>query len=93
MQLTDLTIILKSAVEVGVNRAFNEGVFLQDYLKKSDAYKLYGRSIIDRWIREGLIQLQSLNGEVPRKFIDRRGLEELALSSNRVTYLQVADRS
>ena len=57
---------------------------LQSY-SKTQAYQLYGRSTVDRWISEGLIK-------VNRKKIDRAKLEAVAAASNRRTYLPVADR-
>ena len=51
---------------------------------KRQAYKLYGRSDVDRWIAEGLIP--------SKERIDRAALERIASQSNRITYLPVAER-
>lgn len=51
---------------------------------KRQAYKLYGRSDVDRWIAEGLIS--------SKERIDRVALERIASQSNRITYLPVAER-
>jgi len=56
-----------------------------DQCTKAEAYRMYGRSIIDRWISEGLVT-------VIDKRISRKQLERLAARSNRQTYLPVAER-
>lgn len=51
---------------------------------KQQAYRLYGRSDIDRWIAEGLIP--------SKERIDRAVLERIASQSNRTTYLSALER-
>ncbi|MGZ3937042.1 MAG: hypothetical protein ACXVMS_18800 [Flavisolibacter sp.] len=51
---------------------------------KQQAYRLYGRSDVDRWIAEGLIPSDER--------IDRVTVERIASQSNRITYLPVAER-
>ncbi len=92
MKLKDLTLILKNATEAGAQKALEEAVVLQDFLSKSDAYRQFGRSTIDRWIQEGLLVPRSANGKILHKCIDRVKLEAIAHSSNRITYLPVAER-
>ena len=60
-------------------------------MTKADAYRLYGRSNVDRWLREGLISIGHPT-ETSQIFFDRSELEAVAASSNRITYLPVADR-
>ena len=92
MKLKDLSFILKTATETGAQKALEETAVLQDKLSKSEAYHQYGRSNVDRWILEGLIVPQCANGKLLHKCIDRVKLEATAHSSNRITYLPVADR-
>ena len=92
MKLKDLSFILKTATEAAAQKALEETAVLQDKISKSEAYRLYGRSNVDRWILEGLIVLQSANGKILHKCIDRVKLEAIAHSSNRITYLPVAER-
>ena len=56
-----------------------------DFLSKSAAYRIYGRSNVDRWLAECLIKTSN------KKF-DRVKLEAIAAFSNRNTYLPVAER-
>jgi len=92
MQLSDLTSLLKNATETGAQKALEESNVIQEVLSKSEAYRQYGRSTIDRWIQEGLIHLRSANGKILHKCIDRSKLEAVAHASNRITYLPVAER-
>ncbi|CAN5175561.1 hypothetical protein BH09BAC6_BH09BAC6_24180 [soil metagenome] len=63
------------------------GVFIKNKSSytKSEAYALYGRSNVDRWLNEGIIR-------IIHKKIDRSKLETVAASSNRNTYLPVTER-
>lgn len=92
MKLTDFTLILKNAAQSGAQKAIDDACVSPDCLSKSEAYRLYGRATIDRWVQEGLIVLKSENGKILHKCIDRFKLEAIAHSSNRITYLPVAER-
>jgi len=55
IELFELRRLLTDAVELGAKKALQEAGILKPYLKKSEAYRLYGRGVVDRWIEEGLI--------------------------------------
>ncbi|MDB5143384.1 MAG: hypothetical protein JWQ66_2097 [Mucilaginibacter sp.] len=88
MKQFDLSHLLKNAVFEGADKVIRKNKILPDYYTKAQAYRLHGRSNIDRWIGEGLITI----AKVSRKCIDRALLEHIACSSNRSTYLPVAER-
>lgn len=90
MKRKELAMLLKNAAEQGVTKALKEEHSVPDRLTKADAYRLYGRSNVDRWLREGLISLHPT--DTSQAFFDRCELESVAASSNRITYLPVADR-
>jgi hypothetical protein len=92
MQLSDLTQLLKTTIDKGAQKALMQNGVLEAQISKSEAYRQFGRTNIDRWIREGLIVLCSANGKILHKCIDRLKLEAIAHSSNRITYLPVAER-
>jgi hypothetical protein len=85
--------ILKEAVTTGVQKALHETGILSANLTQAAAYRTYGSSNVDRWLREGLIRYQATNGGTsPKHFLDTKSLEAIAASSNRGTYLPVAER-
>lgn len=92
MKLTDFTSLLKNTAEAGAQKAIDDAGVLPSCLSKSEAYRLYGRATIDRWIQEGLIVPTARNGKILHKCIDRFKLDAIAHSSNRITYLPVAER-
>ncbi|WP_298938326.1 hypothetical protein [uncultured Dysgonomonas sp.] len=91
MKYTELATLLKNAAEQGTANAIKEEQPVPDQLTKADAYRLYGRSNVDRWLREGLISKQQPT-DTSQIFFDRSELEAVAASSNRITYLPVAER-
>lgn len=91
MKYTELAMLLKNAAEQGTANAIKEERPVPDWLTKAEAYRLYGRSNVDRWLREGLISKQPTT-DTSQIFLDRSELEAVAASSNRITYLPVADR-
>jgi len=92
MKLKELVILLKNATTTGTTKALAECSHLGDQLSKAEAYRLYGRGSVDRWISEGLIRPSANNGKNPSKCLDREKVEAIAASSNRNTYLPVAER-
>ena len=65
---------------------------LKPYISKREAYKLYGRAIVDRWIKEGLIK-EIKDGENSSTVrIDRIQIEIIAKSSNRSSFLTTEER-
>lgn len=92
MKLKDLVNLLKNATEKGASNALLQSGHLQGQLSKAEAYRLFGRGNVDRWISEKLIDPTHCSERSSRKFLDRKKLEAIAASSNRVTYLPVAER-
>jgi len=88
----ELRRLLTDAVELGAKKALQEAGLLKPYLKKSEAYRLYGRGIVDRWIEEGLIKIRKDGDQSATWRLDRIELEIVAKSLNRHTYLTVEDR-
>ncbi|EHQ30918.1 hypothetical protein Mucpa_6869 [Mucilaginibacter paludis DSM 18603] len=61
------------------------GRLLPETLSRSEAYRRYGRTCVDRWIAEGLITPHGTK-------ISRAVLGAVSAASNRLTYLPVAER-
>jgi aspartate carbamoyltransferase regulatory subunit len=85
MELSTLKSMLIAAAHEGALPVLQK-LKITSTINKAQAYRLYGRSIVDRWVNEGLI---TLNG---RK-IDKAQIEKISASCNRGTYLTVRERS
>ncbi|UOE47841.1 hypothetical protein MTO98_25865 [Mucilaginibacter sp. SMC90] len=85
MKLGEIIIILKNATGESPKAVMAATHLMPVMISKTSAYHLYGRSNVDRWISEGLIKISG-------KKLDRAQLEAIAASSNRMTYLPVAER-
>jgi hypothetical protein len=92
MTLKELSHLFKNAVSEGAEKALNQSGGLPGTYTKAEAYRLYGRSDVDRWLAERLIIPAIKNGTVSKIHLDRIKLERVAASSNRITYLPVAER-
>ncbi|EOR95350.1 hypothetical protein ADIARSV_1462 [Arcticibacter svalbardensis MN12-7] len=60
-------------------------------MTKSEAFRLYCRSNVERWIREGLLVPTAGSSSAFRRCMCRIKLEAIAYSSNRISYLPVAE--
>jgi hypothetical protein len=92
MKLKEFSFLLKDAVIGGTDKALMESGQLPDTLTKAQAFRLFGRTNVERWISEGLVSLVKVRGGSCKKFIDRLKLESVARASNRITYLPVSER-
>ena len=92
MKLKEFSFLLKDAVIDGIDKALIGSGQLPDTLTKAQASRLYGRTNIERWISEGLINPVKQRDNSSKKFIDRLKLESVARASTRTTYLPVSER-
>jgi hypothetical protein len=88
----ELSFLFQSAVKAGSEKCFRDGGLLKQQLSLSEAYAVYGRTNVDRWITEKLIVTSVGAGGILRKSISRIELEAVAFKSNRISYLPVAER-
>lgn len=51
-----LGILLEQAAEMGAKLALSRFGHLKPYLKKSEAYRLFGRKNVEHWIEAGLVK-------------------------------------
>lgn len=72
-----LKILLQSAAEMGAVLALAKTAKLKVYLKKSEAFKLYGRANVENWILEGLITPRKDGDHSASWRIDRMELEAI----------------
>jgi len=92
MNPAELARILLESVTESTTKVLVENTVLKDRISKADAYRLYGRSQVDRWIAEGLLKPSKKQFFISPSCIDRKKLEAIAAESNRGTYLPVAER-
>jgi hypothetical protein len=85
MKINELSILLKNTATAGAQKALAACGALPDKVTKAEAYRLYGRGNVDRWLKEKLFQ-------VSEKHIDRGKLARVAAASNRISYLSAAER-
>ncbi|MBB5440627.1 hypothetical protein HDC92_004330 [Pedobacter sp. AK017] len=88
----ELARLLISVTRTSVQNVCPDNPEQNSALTKAEAYRRFGRSYVDRWIKEGLIVLISANGKTTKKCIDKNQLEAIAAASNRISYLPVRER-
>ncbi|WP_345949022.1 hypothetical protein ABDD95_19430 [Mucilaginibacter sp. PAMB04274] len=92
MEQLQLIRIFRESVKTGSEKATAELTENPNYLTKAAAYRKYGRSLVDRWFQEKLLELTPVRGRPSQLGIDKNTLEAIAAASNRITYLPVAER-
>jgi len=92
MKLTEISHVMLIAINGGVAKAVGVNSAIAPHITKAEAYRIYGRSNIDRWLAERLISPFAPTGKSSKKLLDRNVLDRVAGTSNRITYLPVADR-
>ena len=86
MERSELITLLTRTAATGATNALALCGKQPDAITKSQAYRLYGRSDVDRWLNAGLLKLNKKNR------LDKAALARIASQSNRNTYLPVAER-
>ena len=89
---TELQVMLAKAAEIGATRALAAVGSIKPYLNKQEAFKLYGRSNVNRWLKEGLITPRKDGTASANWRLDRVELETVSKASNRHTYLTTEER-
>lgn len=79
--------MLADAAEMGANLALTKAGLLGATISKSEAYRMYKRGKVDKWLREGLLTPHKDVGVRSAKWrIDRNEIEAIAKSDNRPAY-------
>ena len=85
MERSELILLLTRTAAAGAANALANCGTQAPAISKSQAYRAYGRSDVDRWLEEGLIR--PLNNR-----LDKAALARIASRSNRTTYLPANQR-
>lgn len=83
---------LIDAAELGAQKALVEVGQLKPYLKKREAYRMYGEAVVNRWIMEGLVTPIKDGTRNASVRIDRIEIETVAKASNRSSYITTEER-
>ncbi|WP_214228597.1 hypothetical protein [Pedobacter sp. B4-66] len=80
--------LLQDAANLGATKALTDAGVLKPYLSKAEAYRIYSRRLIDRWLKENLL-IPEKDGDGGAKIrLSRVRLEVLARTSNRVSWFK-----
>jgi len=79
--------ILQGAAELGALQALISIGHIKPYLKKSEAFRLYGRKRVEKWTAEGLIKIRKDGDYSAAWRIDRMEIATLAKTIELLSYL------
>ncbi len=83
---------LIDAAELGARKALESVGMIKPYLKLREAQRLYGTSIVNRWIQEGFIHTIKDGTRNASVRISRIQIETIAKTCNRSNYLTTEER-
>lgn len=79
--------ILQGAAELGALQALISIGHIKPYLKKSEAFRLYGRKQVEKWASEGLVKIRKDGDYSAAWRIDRMEIATLAKTIELLSYL------
>ncbi len=82
-----LKLIVQKAAEMGAIQALTKAGKLKPYLKKSEAFRKYGRANIENWALTGLITIRKDGGNSAGWRIDRMEVEAIVNSIELLRFL------
>lgn len=82
-----LKMLIREAAEMGAILALTQTGKLKPYLKKSEAFRKYGRRQVEHWVDQGLITIRKDGDHSAAWRIDRLELEAIARSSELLRFL------
>ena len=87
-----LSAMMHDAAELAVNAAMSKVGLMKPYLTKQEAYKMFGRRLVDRAIQEGLVSPFKDSTASAKWRIDRLEIESVFKANNRPSYRAVKQR-
>jgi hypothetical protein len=82
-----LSLIIQAAAELGAKAALAEAGKIKPYLTKAEAFRLYGRLNVERWIERGLITPRKDGDHSARWRIERLELDAIVLARRLLEFL------
>jgi hypothetical protein len=83
MKIEDFSLLMLNAVNVGVAKAIAESGVISPLISNADAYRIYVRSNVDRWLTEHQITPLSAPRKGSKRFLDRTKLNGIAATSSK----------
>ena len=75
-----LKLLLQEAAAMGAKTALVKSGWLKPYLKKSEAFRKYGRQNVEQWIDEGLVSIRKDGDHSAAWRIDRLEIEAIVMA-------------
>jgi hypothetical protein len=75
-----LRIVIQESAELGAILALNKVGKLKPYLKKSEAFRKYGRANVEHWIDNGMVTIRKDGDHSAAWRIDRLEIEAIVKS-------------
>lgn len=82
----DYLLQMQLSYEAGFRKCAETLGLLKPYISRNEAYKLYGRATVDRWINERLIHVIKDGTNSSKCRIKREEIELVAGMSNRASW-------
>jgi hypothetical protein len=82
-----LKFIIQEAAEMGAIQALTKAGKLKPYLKKTEAFRKYGRANIEHWAENGLITIRKDGDHSAAWRIDRMEVEAIVKSIDLLRFL------
>lgn len=79
---------MMDAAEIAAQKVLMTTGHLKPFISLRQAYKAYGEGNVERWRREGLIQVIKDGDRNSKVRIDRLQIEAVARTSNRTSYFE-----
>ena len=77
---------LRAAYECGYRKCAEQLGHLKPYISLNEAYRTYGRATVDRWVKEGLVEIIKDGTNSSKCRIHRETIEIVASMSNRESW-------
>jgi hypothetical protein len=84
-----LALLIEQAAEMGAKHALTQTGHLKPYLKKSEAYRQFGRRNVEHWIDDGLLSPRKDGDHSAAWRLDRLELEAIAKADDLLIYFQL----
>ncbi|WP_443945558.1 hypothetical protein ACJVDH_00170 [Pedobacter sp. AW1-32] len=86
--MSQLTMLLGDAAELGAKKAIGMLGIAKTTITKSQAEKLYGKTTVTRWIKEGLVTPKRDGSNTSPFRIEINQIDAISKSSNRHSFLK-----